>query len=232
MNIGDRIKLERERKGWTQDELALRCGYKHRSAISKIESSGDEVSSKKVRLMANVLGTTVSYLMGWEDEARFIRSSLEEKAKAMPDASFLQDSVHYTAEDPTQIPLYSYVSAGRGMLANDSNIEGRITLSPELAGKGEFFALRVRGCSMEPHIFDQDIVIVRKQETANDGDTVVAIVNGDNGFVKKLMIEPNGIVLASTNSDYRPMFFSKEQIEELPVHIAGVVVELRRSFSA
>ena len=88
MNIGDRIKLERERKGWTQDELALRCGYKHRSAISKIESSGDEVSSKKVRLMANVLGTTVSYLMGWEDEARFIRSSLEEKAKAMPDASF------------------------------------------------------------------------------------------------------------------------------------------------
>lgn len=230
MNIGDRIKEERERKGWTQDELAFRCGYKHRSAISKIESSGDEVSSKKVRLMANVLGTTVSYLMGWEEQAKAVRSILEEKAKAMPDSSLLNEEFQHPIPDQTKIPLYSYVSAGRGALTSDSNIEGYVSLSNELVGTGDYFALRVRGDSMEPTICDRDIVIVRSQETANDGDTVVAVVNGDEGFVKRLMIEPSGIVLASNNSSYRPMFFSQEQINELPVRIEGVVVELRRTF--
>lgn len=73
MKIGERIKLERERKGWTQEEMAARCGYKGKSSISKIESSGDEITSKKVKLCAEVLGVPVSYLMGWEVSSTFDR---------------------------------------------------------------------------------------------------------------------------------------------------------------
>lgn len=66
MDIGTRIKLEREHHGWTQEELASRCGYKNKASISKIESSGDNVTSKKVKVVAAALGVSAGYIMGWE----------------------------------------------------------------------------------------------------------------------------------------------------------------------
>ena len=69
MDIGTRIRKERERRGWTQEDLAVKCGYKYKSSISKIESAGDEISSKKIKRVAEVLNVPISYLMGWEDRS-------------------------------------------------------------------------------------------------------------------------------------------------------------------
>ena len=67
MTIGERIKLRREQLGMTQDEVAKKCGYKSRSSINKIELSR-ALPLKKIEIMANVLETTPSELMGWTDE--------------------------------------------------------------------------------------------------------------------------------------------------------------------
>ena len=94
--------------------------------------------------------------------------------------------------------------------------------------RGEFFALRVRGTSMEPLIRHGDIVIVRRQEEFTDGDIVVALVNGDEGVCKLLEYRNNGgIALISLNPDFPPMNFTAEQIENLPVRIMGRCVERR-----
>lgn len=96
------------------------------------------------------------------------------------------------------------------------------------AARGEYFALRVRGTSMEPLIRHGDIVIVRRQEEFNDGDIVIALVNGDEGVCKLLEYRNNGgIALISLNPDFPPMTFSAEQIENLPVRIMGRCVERR-----
>jgi len=96
------------------------------------------------------------------------------------------------------------------------------------AARGEFFALRVRGPSMEPLIRHGDIVIVRRQEEYNDGDIVVALVNGNEGVCKLLEYRNNGgIALLSLNPDFPPMNFTAEQIENLPVRIMGRCVERR-----
>lgn len=67
MTIGERIKEARLRKGLTQGELATLLGYKSRSSINKIEVDGRDIPRSMVVKLAEILGVTPSYLMGWED---------------------------------------------------------------------------------------------------------------------------------------------------------------------
>lgn len=68
MEIGSRIKQRREFLNMSQEELALKVGYKSRSSINKIEADGRGLPQKKIIAFAKALDTTPAYLMGWEDE--------------------------------------------------------------------------------------------------------------------------------------------------------------------
>lgn len=104
-------------------------------------------------------------------------------------------------------------------------------ISQELARTGEFFGLQIHGDSMEPRMYDGDVVIVRQQDDAESGDIVIAMVNGDDATCKRLTKYAGGISLVSLNSaKYEPMMFSNKEIEEKPVRIIGKVVELRGKF--
>ena len=83
---------------------------------------------------------------------------------------------------------------------------------------------------MKPDINNGDIVIVKQQSTAYNGDVVIALVNGDDVTCKKFEKLDNGIMLISNNSEYSPMYFSNEEVITKPVVIIGRVVELRRKF--
>jgi len=83
---------------------------------------------------------------------------------------------------------------------------------------------------MEPRMISGDVAIVKQQSDADSGDVVIALVNGNEATCKKLEKTNNGIMLISTNTKYAPMFFSNEQISELPVVILGKVVELRQKY--
>lgn len=96
------------------------------------------------------------------------------------------------------------------------------------AARGEYFALRIRGNSMETEIHHGDLVIVRCAEEFADGDMVIALVNGNEGVCKILKYRDDGISLNSLNPEYPPMTYTKEQIENIPVRLIGVVEEIRR----
>lgn len=66
MTIYERIKSLRESKGLTQEDLALKVGYKSRSAINKIEAGIRDINQTQIVAFAKALGTTPGYLMGWE----------------------------------------------------------------------------------------------------------------------------------------------------------------------
>lgn len=68
LNIGDRIRIKREELHMSQTELAKRMGYKSRTTIGKIETGVNDVTQSNVVKFAEVLNTTIAYLMGWEDE--------------------------------------------------------------------------------------------------------------------------------------------------------------------
>lgn len=103
-------------------------------------------------------------------------------------------------------------------------------ISEEMAKSGEFFGLQIHGDSMEPRMCEGDVVIVRKQDDAESGDIVIAMVNGNDATCKRLRKYRDGIELISNNPSYEPMFFSNQDIQEKPVKIIGKVVELRGKF--
>lgn len=78
-DIGARIRSKREQIGLTQEELAKALGYKNKSTIAKIENGTNDIVQSKVVEFANVLHTTVAYLMGWEDDKLDFVLSNEEK---------------------------------------------------------------------------------------------------------------------------------------------------------
>lgn len=127
----------------------------------------------------------------------------------------------------TMIPKLSAVSAGSGVLAQE-NVEGYVDIPEAMAKTGNFFALTVKGDSMEPDLHDKDVVIVKQQPDAETGDLVIAKVNGDEGFCKRLKKYADGIALVSVNPSYEPMYFSDKQVKEEPVVVVGKVVEVRR----
>ena len=127
------------------------------------------------------------------------------------------------------IPVLGKVPAGIPIEAVEDIID-EIELSVTMANdKHDYFALLVSGNSMYPEYMDGDIVIVRKQETAETGDDVIAYVNGYDATLKRLVRSMRGITLRPLNSEFEPRTYSNEEIETLPVRIAGVVVEQRRS---
>lgn len=204
MNLYEKIKLLRKQKKISQEKLAALTGYSDRSSIAKIEQGKVDLSETKIKIFANALGTTPAYLLGWEDE-------------------------NITSTSALKIPVLGNVAAGIPISAVEDILDyEEVPMSWQ--SQGEFFALRIKGDSMENDINDGDTVIVKQQSDANSGDTVIALVNGDDATCKRLQKLDNGIMLVSNNSKYPPMYFSQEEIVSKPVVIIGKVIELRRKF--
>ncbi len=120
------------------------------------------------------------------------------------------------------IPLYGNVAAGEPIFANQ-NINGYITIEKTSRGHKMHFALKVQGDSMiDSGIYDGDIVIVQKQDTADDGDIVIALLD-DEATVKRLRKNRIRIYLEASNPYYK-------SIIDKPFKILGKVIELRRNY--
>ena len=82
-DIGFRIKKKREECGLTQEELAVKLGYKSKTTIAKIENGTNDIVQSKVIAFASALNTTPAYLMGWEDEKEEPKEVKREKESLM-----------------------------------------------------------------------------------------------------------------------------------------------------
>lgn len=128
-----------------------------------------------------------------------------------------------------EVPILGTVKAGYDYLAQENWI-GTIDISKKLAETGEFFALKIHGDSMFPVFIENDTVVVRKQEDFENGDIVVALINGEEATVKKGKKSDNSILLQPLNTNYEPLIFTKEEMKTIPVKIIGVVKKLDREF--
>lgn len=128
-----------------------------------------------------------------------------------------------------RIPVLGRVPAGVPIEAVTDVVE-ELELDTRLSSSGyDYFGLLVTGDSMYPEYRDGDIVILRVQSTAETGDDVVAYIGGSDATLKRLTVTENGIQLRPLNPDYAARSFTRQEVLSLPVTIAGVVVEQRRT---
>ena len=130
---------------------------------------------------------------------------------------------------PTTIPVLGSVPAGIPIEAIQDIIDYE-EIDAATAAKGEYFALQVKGSSMEPRICEGDIVIVRKQDDVESGEIAIVMVNGDNATIKRLLKYEDGIRLMPTNPAYEPLYFTNDEILENPVKVIGKVIENRQKY--
>lgn len=128
------------------------------------------------------------------------------------------------------IPILGTVKAGYNYLAQE-NWVGTVDVEKSLVGTdNDYFALKVKGDSMFPVLIEDDIVIIKKQNDFENGDIVVAIINGDEATIKKGKKSEVGILLQPLNNSYEPLIFTYDEMKNIPVIIVGIVKQLKRDF--
>ncbi len=144
-------------------------------------------------------------------------------------SDLLEDHSNDTRTRGVKIGVLGRVPAGVPIEAIEEFIDYE-EIPEEMARQGEFFGLQIQGDSMYPRIIDGDVVIVRKQNYANNGDIVIVLINGNEGTCKQFYKYDDHIELKPFNPMYPPMKFNKEEANNLPVQIIGKVIELRGKF--
>ncbi|HEY1944401.1 MAG TPA: transcriptional repressor LexA [Roseiarcus sp.] len=123
------------------------------------------------------------------------------------------------------IPVMGRIAAGTPIAAIQTRVE-TIAMPPDFLGGGDHFALQVRGDSMiEAGIFEDDTVIIRKQDTAETGDIVVALIDDEEATLKRLRRRGASVALEAANPAYETRIFGPDR-----VRIQGKLVSLLRRY--
>ena len=190
MNFGEKIKQLRIEKGWNQDFVAQKLQISV-PALSRYESGTYEPKSMSIISdFAKLFDVSVDYLFGLN-----------------------------LAFNPTNnsIPLLGVVKAGYDLLAEE-NLLGFV--EADIKNPEEYFALKVKGDSMQPILYEDDIVIVHQQPDIESGEVSVVLIDNE-ATIKKVVKYDDCIELVAFNSYYPP-----KRLEQ-GFKIIGKVVEAR-----
>ena len=139
------------------------------------------------------------------------------RVRATPDSA--------NSNDPVLVPVMGRIAAGSPIEAIQTHTH-TIGVPPDMLSPGEHFALEVRGDSMvEAGIFDGDTVLIRKSDTADTGDIVVALVDEEEATLKRLRRKGASIALEAANPQYETRIFGPDR-----VRIQGRLVGLIRRY--
>ncbi len=192
-------------------ELSEKTGIS-KSSLSEYIQGKYEAKQRGIFKLAQALNVSEAWLMGL-------------------DVSMERDTKVDKLGDPIiEIPLLGTVKAGYDYLAQENWI-GVVDVEKEIVGNGTgYFALKVKGDSMFPVLIEDDIVIIKKQDDFENGDIVVAIINGDEATIKKGKKSENSILLQPLNTNYEPLIFTCDEMKSIPVTVVGIVKQLKREF--
>ena len=162
--------------------------------------------------------TVHSHLASLEKAGVIRRDSTKPRA-----IEVMEDPAASAAEPYQEVPLLGRIAAGQPILAEEQ-VETVLPLPESLVGTGTLFMLEVRGDSMTgAGILDGDMVVVRSQPDAADGDIVACLIDGEEATVKRLERREGRVLLHSANPDYEPMEFDSG------IEVLGRVVTVLRS---
>jgi repressor LexA len=210
----------------------------------KLRSSGVSPSYEEMKNSLNLKSKSgIHRLISALEERGFIKR-LAHKARALevlklPETASANDiynsfspsvikgglDLENSKRDINDIPVLGKIAAGTPLEAIQNEVS-RVMLPEELSKDGEHFGLKVSGDSMiEAGINDGDTVIVRKANTANNGQIVVALIDDNEAMLKRIRKKGKVVALESANKRYETKIFGPDRVK-----VQGVLVSLYRNF--
>jgi repressor LexA len=188
--------------GIDRNQLCETLGFKY-STVSEWLSAKKYPRMDKIEQLAEYFGVKKSDLI--EDST--------------PNAEIIS-----TGENIYKIPLFNSVSAGFGTYACSDIVDYIPLHITNLVDVPEMLCIKVTGDSMYPKIEDGDIIVVRKQDSVDSGSIAVVILDGEEGFVKRIVYGRDTIELQSINPEYAPKVFKGADV--LRVRVVGLVKQI------
>lgn len=201
MTIGDRIKKVREMANLSQVDLANKLDIKKQTLYKYENNIITNIPSDKIEKIALLCKTTPAYIMGWEDNVSTV----------IP----LETSNVYMR------PIYDSAAAGFNVLAQNTIIGYDPTYISAASEQENYIWVNVVGDSMSPLIDDGSRILVKKQESVDNGQIAVALIDGEEAVVKRVKYGDNWLELISINPYYPPRRFENGDMNR--VKILGLV---------
>ena len=184
--------------------MGMRASHENQQKIldfikAEIEDKGYPPSVREICAAVGLRSTSTvhAHLNHLEAQGLIRRDSTKPRALEVLDGSHARGR---------SVPLVGRVTAGMPILAEE-NIEDYLTLPQSMVGRDELFCLRVQGDSMiEIGILDGDIVVLRQQDTAENGEIVVAMTPEDEATLKRIFYEDGRVRLQPENSAMEPIY--------------------------
>lgn len=182
----------------------------------------------KVNELANLLNIPYTTVNDWVKGVNYPRRDKLIKLAEL----FNIDITALTEEQQKNIiPVLGTIPAGIPLEAIEDIIDYEEIPTEWLQGNKEYFALKIKGDSMSPFYNTGDVVIFQKVNNCESSAHCAVMVNGNDVTFKKIIKNETGIILQPLNKNYDPIFYTNEQIKELPINIIGVAKEIRRKLN-
>ena len=191
--------------GKSPNKIANEIGVSS-GAITKWKN-GAQPQPVKLKKIADYFGVSVEYFKGEPERERT-------EAETIP----------LDQHNIRMVPLFHTVSAGFGAYASEDIQDYMPVYFHNPSEAAQTICIKVRGDSMFPKIEDGDIIQVHKQESVDDGSIAVVLLDGDDGYVKKVQYRADGVDLISMNPMYPPMRF--DGTEARRVRVVGIVTQV------
>ncbi|MEG0050095.1 MAG: XRE family transcriptional regulator [Clostridia bacterium] len=199
--MGHRMKERRKALGMSAETLATRLGLSAATIYRYEKGDIEKLPGNLLEPLASILSTTPADLMGWESPYQGMEGILPVIRK--------------------KIPLLGEIAAGQPIFAQE-DYNTSVTCNEDVPCD---FALRVKGDSMNPRLFDNDVVFIRSQPDVHDGQ-IAAVMVDDSATLKHVYHIAGGVQLVSDNADYAPMTFTAHNSES--ISILGLAVAYQR----
>lgn len=130
-----------------------------------------------------------------------------------------------------EIPVLGSIAAGTPISSiEDHNYDSCIVVDASSFGNGIYFGLKIKGDSMAPRILEDDFAVIKVCDWVSSGDIAAVRVNGDETTLKIIKFEQNGIWLIGINPTFKPIYYTAQECEKLPVTIIGKLVQVIQQY--
>lgn len=192
--FSENLRYLRKQAQHSQEYLAKQLNYKSFTTIQKWEDGTSKPSYAVIAKIASIYNVSVNDMMEKD----------------------------LTIQIPT-VPILGTVRGGEPIYAQQQ-IQGYEPVEPQETTNGEYFYLEVVGDSMkDDRILPGDILYVRKQNTLNNGEIGIVLVD-DEATVKRVYFKNNTLILQPSNDNYQPLVFDEQQLQQHQVQILGKVI--------